>query len=330
MPDLTYYDLLEVDSCATPAEIRTAYRRLAKEYHPDTIPEEVRSRRIGQEAAETFKLVTTAYEVLIDPVKRKSYDEALQGLQQSSGAPQSPPSSPPSPPPRSTTSPASQPPGPPLWWKGRPLGFALIALAAAIFLYGTHRALPTSSNPLAVRAPSSVNGSRPPLLNRQQAESRAQIDPMNYPGLPPNIAANLSARGCKIPQAYFKSELHNAIAGEFTRPGQKDWAVMCAHGSEFTVLLFRNGVSTDPTTIYGPWSDEFRVDIFKASRGTRTGYNKAIFVIEKEDIMRHHRAYGGPTPPPIDHQGIDIYCCEQASQTLYWYNNKWHTLQGAD
>lgn len=35
-------------------------------------------------------------------------------------------------------------------------------------------------------------------------------------------------------------------------------------------------------------------------------------------------------PPPIDHERIDIACSEKSSQTLYWYDNEWHTLQGAD
>jgi hypothetical protein len=210
------------------------------------------------------------------------------------------------------------------------MGFALIALAAAVLLYGIHLALTSPSSPPAVQAPSSVHASRPALFNRQEAESRAKVDPLKYPGLPELIAADLSVRECKIPQAYFMSEIHNAISGEFTRPGQTDWAVMCIQGSKFTVLLYRNGIPTYPATIYGPWTEEPRVDIFEQSGDTRLGYNRAISAVGEEFIMRHYRAYGGPKPPPIDHQGIDIGCCEQASQTLYWYDNMWYRLTGDD
>lgn len=331
MPDQTYYDLLEVNSLASPDEIRAAYRRLAKEYHPDTIPEEMRARRIGKEAAEMFKLVTAAYEVLIDPIKRKIYDEALRGLDQPASPQQPhPSSSPPSPPSSSATASASPPPGPPSRWEGRRKGFALIALAAAIFLYGIHLVLTSPSSPPTVRGPRSDRAALPALLNKQEAESRAQIDPLKYPGLPELIAADLSARECTIPQAYFVSEIHNAISGEFTRPGQTDWAVMCVQNETVTILLYPNGEPVGPITVYGPQKDQIVSVSGREREGLHTGYNEAINAVDEDYIMSHYRAYGGSVPPPIDHQGINVACCEQSSQVLYWYENKWYRLQGAD
>jgi molecular chaperone DnaJ len=60
-----YYKVLGVPKTATDKEIARAYRRLAKQYHPDANP--------GSE--ERFKEVSAAYEVLGDPAKRKEYDE---------------------------------------------------------------------------------------------------------------------------------------------------------------------------------------------------------------------------------------------------------------
>lgn len=60
-----YYKVLEVSDSATDKEITRAYRRLAKELHPDTNP--------GSE--ERFKEVSVAYDVLGDAAKRKEYDE---------------------------------------------------------------------------------------------------------------------------------------------------------------------------------------------------------------------------------------------------------------
>ncbi|HEX7276560.1 MAG TPA: molecular chaperone DnaJ [Acidimicrobiales bacterium] len=60
-----YYKALGVPQSATEAEIRRAYRKLAKQYHPDTNP--------GSD--ERFKEISAAYDVLSDPEKRKSYDE---------------------------------------------------------------------------------------------------------------------------------------------------------------------------------------------------------------------------------------------------------------
>lgn len=62
-----YYEVLGVSKNATDAEIKSAFRKLAKKYHPDVSTEE--------NAAEKFKECQEAYAVLSDPQKRKQYDQ---------------------------------------------------------------------------------------------------------------------------------------------------------------------------------------------------------------------------------------------------------------
>ena len=62
-----YYEVLGVSKEATDAEIKSAFRKLAKKYHPDVSKE--------PDAAEKFKECQEAYAVLSDPSKRKQYDQ---------------------------------------------------------------------------------------------------------------------------------------------------------------------------------------------------------------------------------------------------------------
>jgi curved DNA-binding protein CbpA len=67
---LTYYDVLELDRDANPEEIKAAYYRLARQYHPDVAPDD-------PEVAEKFSLVNRAYRVLSDARRRYQYDRTL-------------------------------------------------------------------------------------------------------------------------------------------------------------------------------------------------------------------------------------------------------------
>src|SRR5687767_11322076 len=62
-----YYDVLGVPRSAAEKEIRQAYRKLARQYHPDLNPND-------KQAEARFKEIGQAYEVLSDPDKRKLYD----------------------------------------------------------------------------------------------------------------------------------------------------------------------------------------------------------------------------------------------------------------
>ena len=67
------YHALGVAENASSGEIKKSYRRLAKIYHPDKNPGDV-------ESAEHFKVISDAYQVLSDTVKRANYDSQLQYL----------------------------------------------------------------------------------------------------------------------------------------------------------------------------------------------------------------------------------------------------------
>src|SRR5258705_7601526 len=63
-----YYETLGVPKTASEDEIRSAFRKLARKYHPDVAKDK-------KAAEEKFKEINEAYEVLSDPEKRKKYDQ---------------------------------------------------------------------------------------------------------------------------------------------------------------------------------------------------------------------------------------------------------------
>ena len=68
-----WYKVLQISRQASDKEIKAAYRKLAKKYHPDAHP--------GDKKCEAyFKEITEAYTILSDAKKRKKFDEELDGL----------------------------------------------------------------------------------------------------------------------------------------------------------------------------------------------------------------------------------------------------------
>ncbi len=67
---MTYYDVFDLDRDASPEEIKAAYYKLAREYHPDVATDD-------PDVTQKFALISQAYRVLGDPQRRHQYDRAL-------------------------------------------------------------------------------------------------------------------------------------------------------------------------------------------------------------------------------------------------------------
>ena len=79
---------------------------------------------------------------------------------------------------------------------------------------------------------------------------------------------------------------------------------------------FWNGSAMNPAELAKNSPDPGRIHLF-------------IRPADRKFILDHHRAYGGPNPPPINHQGIE-FGGDSASVVLYRYQGRWLKLQGAD
>lgn len=142
-----------------------------------------------------------------------------------------------------------------------------------------------------------------------------------FPALPDEIRQDLRDRGCTVPQPHtgHTGPTENVISGHFIDPKQIDWAVLCDARStnRSMILVYWAGEPSDPT-ILGK-------ELLVGGPCWRT-----IYTVGKPYIMEHYRRLGGPKPPVIDHEGIDVGICDKASTISYFYRDRWLTLTGAD
>jgi hypothetical protein len=166
-------------------------------------------------------------------------------------------------------------------------------------------------------------------LNAHAADSNKTVRRLrveDYAELPSGAAAVLQSRHCTIPQPNNDGPARNVIQGEFFGKRQKGWAVLCSSGGKSSILVFRNNYDSSPDEIAKSPDSQFLIDTWQGE----TVYSREISAVDQKFILRRHRAYGGPKPPPIDHNGIDDAFLEKASITWYWHNGEWMQLQGAD
>lgn len=78
LEDKTYYEILRVERDASVEAIKAAYHEIAKVYHPDSnFYDEIISEQHSNDSVEVFKLITDAYNTLINPERRAEYDQLL-------------------------------------------------------------------------------------------------------------------------------------------------------------------------------------------------------------------------------------------------------------
>jgi len=152
-----------------------------------------------------------------------------------------------------------------------------------------------------------------------------RVDPREFKELPIDLIQELKKLGCAVPQTFTSKKRHNVVSGTFAKKGQKDWAVLCSRDRSSSVLIFWGGDKQCPSEILPSKDREWL-----QGTGDGIGYSRAIRAVDKNFIVSHFEAYGGPTPPTILHQGIDEAFIEKASVVHYCHKGKWLRLTGAD
>ncbi|QEE27093.1 hypothetical protein FTW19_03140 [Terriglobus albidus] len=152
------------------------------------------------------------------------------------------------------------------------------------------------------------------------------LSPSAFRELPAGVSADLKQRGCLIPQSGDNGKPNNVIRGEFARPGQMDLAVLCSVRGVSSILVYRKGENRAPASLATRADRNYLETDFQG----RQIFVRAIQPVGQDFILEHYRAYGGPKPPAIDHQGIEDEFLEKASIVWYFERGRWLKLTGAD
>ncbi len=152
-----------------------------------------------------------------------------------------------------------------------------------------------------------------------------RLQPSAFAQLPAQILRYLEAHQCTIPQYYADRLPHNVIGGEFARRRQRDWAVLCSQNKVSSILVFWRGDVRKRSEIA-----RFADKNFLQADGGGITFSRTISAVDRKYILDHYQAYGGPKPPPINHQGIDDGFMAKGSVVRYFAGGHWLRLQGAD
>ena len=181
--------------------------------------------------------------------------------------------------------------------------------------------------PLGILAPACLGQ---PLENIEKADTETvRLSPTAFPELPRGIVTELQRRGCTIPQVPMVRGRHNVIKGEFLRPGQTDWAVLCSVSRVSSILVFWNSAASNPSEI----ATSKDRDLLQGWAEHKMVYSWMIAPAGKKYIVEHrerYKAHGIAVPPSIDHQGINDGFFGKASVVRYFYRGQWLALAGAD
>lgn len=154
-----------------------------------------------------------------------------------------------------------------------------------------------------------------------------RLAPSAFPSLPAAIRADLTRRGCTVPQTYMAKAPANVIRGHFFGTKSEDWAVLCSRQRISAILVYRNGAATPAVEL----ERDADAGYLQTIDGTGTiGFSRDISTASPEQIRKYQDRLPKPLLAAIDHDGIEDAFIGKASQVRYFTNGKWIVVPGAD
>jgi hypothetical protein len=184
---------------------------------------------------------------------------------------------------------------------------------------------PPQEPPAVTSIRTSTQEETPPDFEKADRDT-VRLSPDAFSDLPSSIRADLKRRGCTIPQEWFSPTQNNVVKGHFSSSAQIDIAVLCSVSRISSILVFRNSSASDVAELASARDANYLQTVLPG----KIGYSRGLGVVGAEGIQKYFEKFGGPTPPPIDHEGINDMFIEKASVVRYWHEGKWLELTGAD
>ncbi|HEX7954042.1 MAG TPA: hypothetical protein VF523_13310 [Burkholderiales bacterium] len=137
------------------------------------------------------------------------------------------------------------------------------------------------------------------------------LEPGQLRELPQVVRADLEKLGCRVPRFLKWDARHNVIQGQFFKPGQSDWAVLCEAAGKTGIMLYPGGAATDLPMLRG-----------EPTNPARTIHVVSAFVLNKRATRDHPE---GPVAP-FDHDGIEDGPIEASGRVIYHRDDDWEEL----
>jgi hypothetical protein len=151
-----------------------------------------------------------------------------------------------------------------------------------------------------------------------------RLAPSVFPHLPAAVAADLTQRGCRIPQSSQNSVPHNVTSGAFAAPAHADWAALCSIAGVSRILVYRDGSTVQVDSLDVAADRSYLQEVAAG----RIEFSRTIVAVSEAYLARHAASRG--RAGPVDHQGIDDRFAGKGSTILYFAGGKWVSWPGAD
>lgn len=140
----------------------------------------------------------------------------------------------------------------------------------------------------------------------------------SFPELPPSVRSVLAQRSCMVPQTWEARRPENVIHGAFYQAGHEDWAVLCSHDGESSLLVFRDGIGVPVELASHRDLDR----LVPTNVSGRFGYSWGI------DPVSPSRLRQFAPGQRFDHDGIEDSVIEHSSVIHIYRDNRWMAIEG--